>query len=112
HVMAHNVIEHSFGILKQHFWILLLSIKYDLNTQACLPTALACLHNLILTHEPLDNLSDMNNSDDDKDLENKGDFNAQGDRVAGMLGAGGRNSDHSKASIMHNHIAQHMWEDY
>ena len=107
--MAHNVIECSFGILKWCFWILLLPIKYNLNMQAYLPIALACLHNLILIHKSLNNISDMANSNNDSD-NNSEDFyfNPWEDGAE----TGGGVSDHNVASNICNCIAQCMWDDY
>ena len=107
--MACNIIKHSFGILKQCFWILLLPIEYDLDMQAYLPITLACLHNLILTHEPLNNVSNMTDSNNDSNNDSE-DFyyNPWEDGAE----TGGGVSDCSVASNICNHIAQHMWNDY
>jgi hypothetical protein len=71
-MLAWNVIEHAFGILKKHFRILLLPPTYDMTTQIWILTALCCIHNFILAHDseegdlPGDNyIPDFGNSDDD-----------------------------------------------
>ena len=48
---AHNVIEHIFGMLKCRFWILHLAPEYSMDIQACIPAALAAIHNFIPVHE-------------------------------------------------------------
>ena len=105
--MAQNVIECSFGILKHHFQILLLPINYDFHTQALLPAALICLHNFILTHEPLGNLTDT--ADHDEDSTEDG-FDPREDEA--KVGLVGGNADRGEASNMCNNIAQRMWDDY
>ena len=47
HAQACNVIKHIFGVLKQHFRILLLPPHYPLDFQACIPVALCTLQNFI-----------------------------------------------------------------
>ncbi|KAG2056812.1 hypothetical protein BDR06DRAFT_849474, partial [Suillus hirtellus] len=51
HASAHNVIEHIFSVMKQHFRILLVLPEYKIAIQAHIPTALA-LHNYICIHDP------------------------------------------------------------
>jgi hypothetical protein len=53
HVSAQNVIEHIFGVLKQHFHILLLPPAYAMEIQAQIPAALCMLHNFIRVHDPI-----------------------------------------------------------
>jgi hypothetical protein len=43
HALARNVIEHIFGVLKQHFKILLLPPAYNMDIQGRLPAALCAL---------------------------------------------------------------------
>ena len=108
-MMAHNIIKYSFGILKWHFQILLLPIEYDLNMQAYLPITLACLHNLILIHEPLNNISDMADSNNDSDNDSEDSyFNPWKNEAETGCGI----SDCSVASNICNCIAQRMWNDY
>jgi len=47
HAHARNVIEHIFGVLKQHFRILLLPPHYPLDFQPRIPVALCALQNFI-----------------------------------------------------------------
>jgi hypothetical protein len=47
HAQACNVIEHIFGVLKQHFQILLLPPCYPLDFQPHIPAALCALQNFI-----------------------------------------------------------------
>ncbi|KAF8804646.1 hypothetical protein BYT27DRAFT_7035829, partial [Phlegmacium glaucopus] len=41
-----------FGVLKRRFRILLLAPEYSLEIQACIPSALAAIHNFIHLHDP------------------------------------------------------------
>ena len=50
HTSARNIIKHIFGVLKQHFRILLLAPEYSLEIQAWIPAALCAIHNFICTH--------------------------------------------------------------
>ena len=47
HAQAHNVIDHIFGVLKQHFQILLLPSHYPLAFQSHIPVTLCALQNFI-----------------------------------------------------------------
>ncbi len=47
HAQARNVIERVFGVLKQHFRIILLPSRYPLDFQARIPAALCALQNFI-----------------------------------------------------------------
>ena len=47
HAQARNVIERIFGVLKQHFGILLRPPRYPLNFQPRIPAALCALQNFI-----------------------------------------------------------------
>jgi hypothetical protein len=49
------VIKHTFGVLKKHFKILLLSPAYGMDIQAQIPAALCALCNFIREHESDDN---------------------------------------------------------
>ena len=46
------MIEQIFGVLKQKFCILHLAPEYTLEVQACIPAALAAIHNFTHHHEP------------------------------------------------------------
>ena len=52
HTSAHNAIEQIFRVLKHKFQILLIAPEYSLEIQACIPAALATVHNSIHHHEP------------------------------------------------------------
>ena len=51
HAQLQNVIEHTFRVLKKCFKVLLLPQAYPLESQACLVSALAVVHNFILIHD-------------------------------------------------------------
>jgi hypothetical protein len=52
HSSAQNVIEQIFGVLKQCFRILHLSLPYAMDIQAQIPAVLCCIHNFIRFHDP------------------------------------------------------------
>lgn len=49
--------------MKRHFHILVHPPKYDLDTQVCLPPALAALHNFTCEHD-LDDLAEYQDAED------------------------------------------------
>ena len=54
HAQARNCIEHIFGVVKKHFfWILLLAPEYkkDKGLQNCILSALIAIHNFICHHD-------------------------------------------------------------
>jgi hypothetical protein len=70
------VIEHTFGVLKKHFKILLLPPAYGIDIQAQIPAALCALQNFIREHKSDDDDQTLNQdsmtgikSDDDATLE-------------------------------------------
>lgn len=52
HACARNVIERIFGVLKKRFQILVILPDYEMGLQACIPPALAAIHNFIQHHDP------------------------------------------------------------
>jgi hypothetical protein len=58
--LAHNVIECTFGVLKEHFKILLLPPAYSMDIQAWIIAALCALHNFIREHESNDDDQTIN----------------------------------------------------
>ena len=95
HASARNVIERIFGVLKGHFWILLLAPEYSLEIQARIPAALCAIHNFIRIHDSVDEAT-----------------NTSGDH-----GDGGTFDDHAAEvapgsdgpSARQDQIAQEMW---
>ena len=63
HASARNVIEQIFGVLKWCFRILVHPLQIDIDMQACLPPALAALHNFIQMHDP-DDIADFDSVED------------------------------------------------
>lgn len=51
HVMARNVIERAFGVLKKRFKILVIPPDFTMDIQARIPAALAAIHNFIRAHD-------------------------------------------------------------
>ena len=107
HASARNVIKRIFGVLKRHFWILLLAPEYSMEIQACLPVALASIHNFIQIHDSdeaqtvkLDNANEHGGvgtgGSDSLDCED------------GVEADGGLH----EAQIFHDNIAELMWNDY
>ncbi|KIN99393.1 hypothetical protein M404DRAFT_30450 [Pisolithus tinctorius Marx 270] len=105
HVLARNVIERIFGVIKCRFRILSLVPPFNLRTQAQLPAALCTLHNFIRIHDPFEGKLPE-------------DFGAPFD--AGVQGGDGLegpsvlegNGEHPEACILHDQIAEAMWIDY
>ena len=52
HAMARNIIERIFGVLKRRFRILVYPAEINMDLQACIPAALAAIHNFIRIHDP------------------------------------------------------------
>lgn len=102
HTSAQNVIEHIFGVLKQHFRILLIAPEYSLNIQARIPAALCAIHNCIRTHDT--NAADDIVPERGFDGGNPSDH----DHVASASAA----ADLDHPSEIRDRIAQEMREDY
>ena len=64
HASAQNVIERVFGVIKQHFKILIIPPEYSLDIQARVFPALAAIHNYILEKDPVE-IADVLPPDDD-----------------------------------------------
>ncbi|KIM61760.1 hypothetical protein SCLCIDRAFT_121230, partial [Scleroderma citrinum Foug A] len=47
HTALCNIIEHIFGVIKCQWCILNLPLEYTMDVQACIPTAMCALHNII-----------------------------------------------------------------
>jgi hypothetical protein len=103
HASTRNIIEHTFGVLKQRFRILLLAPEYDLIIQAKIPAALCSIHNFI-------RLNDV----DEGELPEERNLHDQDHNIF----------DHGRAFVEENpeedvemarlwdQIARSMWEDY
>ena len=63
HASACNIVEHIFGILKNHFAILRCNPNLDVDTQAEIPLALAAIHNFIREYDGK-GLEDLLHQDD------------------------------------------------
>jgi hypothetical protein len=54
HAQLRNMIERIFGVMKRHFWVLLLTKEYLIETQVQLVSALTVVHNFIHLFNPRD----------------------------------------------------------
>ena len=54
HAELHNIVECIIDVLKHCFWILLIPPEYDMNIQAHILAMLACVHNIIRMHDPVE----------------------------------------------------------
>jgi hypothetical protein len=98
-----NVIEHIFGVVKQHFYILLLAPEYSIKTQ--IPSALCAIHNFIQVHDSNEGQLPGQDPEHSNFTSNAGDSGVQQmeyneDNVPGEIKA------------HHDAIAQAMWESY
>jgi len=112
HASARNVIERIFGILKQRFRILQLPPKYDMSTQALIPTALAALHNFIREYDPKDiylydeeGEDHMSVDDDDQLLDLR--MGPRPESVGEVMPV-----ETAQANERRDKIASDMWEQY
>jgi hypothetical protein len=96
--MARNVIERIFGVLKRCFRIL---AEIDMDLQACIPAALAAIHNFIRVHDP----AELTSLTDEADLEQG--F-VTGELAAGLMRAAERRA----ANVRRDEIADAMWVQY
>ena len=131
HASARNVVERIFGILKQHFRILLLPTHFPLDMQARIPAALCALHNFIYTCDPLRDSSEYGSDSDeqvgyDDGIDNDSDGGVVGgnndsvqqhlptnqSEVLVAAAANTSDTDNLTAKQMWDRIAQMMWDDY
>lgn len=101
HASARNAVERSFGVLKNHFQILLLGLPYPLNIQSCIPVALCAIHNFICLHETDEEFSSSND-----DAGTSGGLDMDFDDELAPEGEDNEGMD------VHSTIADEMWQDY
>jgi len=102
-MQLHNVIEHIFHVLKNHFCILWLPPEYNSDIQAHIPLVLCLVHNVICIHDP----DKLVNYHDVKVDEWSGNYDS------GIL----TNGPPTEAAHICTHdvcdeISQLMWDDY
>lgn len=102
HAQAQNIIEHIFGVLKQHFCILVIPPEYSVQVQAQIPPALCAIHNTIKIHEPDDGkTTDLRSSEYSSSIPNPGDN-----------GVWQMNYVEDDVALHQDKIAQNMWDSY
>jgi DDE superfamily endonuclease len=104
HAMARNVIERAFGVIKQHFKILIIPPEYSMDIQARVFPALAAIHNYILEKDPIEIADMLPPSDDDviDRIEDSGRLATEYPRQA----------EKEDANARRDQIAENMWNDY
>jgi hypothetical protein len=101
HASARNIIKRIFGVLKQHFCILVCPAEIDMDLQARIPAALTTIHNFIHVHDP-DELASFT---EPADLERG--------FVSGELAAGQmRAAEKRHTTTRRDKIAAAMWVQY
>jgi hypothetical protein len=106
HASLRNVIERTFGILKQRFRILLLAPEYHLKLQIRIPLALAAIHNFICLH-------DLTSRDEEVNADE-----IEGNEAHGLAFGGGPEpldgvlDEDESAKAWRDGIAEEMWYDY
>jgi hypothetical protein len=94
------MIERIFSVLKICFRILVYPPEIDMDYQACLPAALAAIHNFICIHDP-DELADFQEVEDLQP-------GMQGNLVRGEV----RRAERAQADTRCDDIANAMWAQY
>ena len=104
HAQLHNVIERIIGVLKHRFQILILPPEYAMDVQACIPAALACMHNIIHTWDPVEL----------EDIETGAVPSPQtsGNLSSSIADGVPTNADREWMSAKRDRIAQDMWASY
>lgn len=101
HASARSVVNHTFGVLKQRFKILVCPPEFDVSTQAHIPSALAALHNFIQEHDP-NELADRKNVRD-----------PEPGPITSELSIGTVwESDGEAIEVKRDLVAQDMWDSY
>ncbi|KAG6327324.1 hypothetical protein ID866_11765 [Astraeus odoratus] len=140
-VSAQNVIKHIFGVLKHHFWILLLLPEYNITIQAIIPVALSAIHNFILLHNTdpdmersfqclLDTMHQSGDGlqgavgqghadegksrgvHDEDEGKDKGEEDEDEEAAGEYYVSNETMPDNIEGSAQYDHIAKDMWDDY
>lgn len=101
-MIARNVVERIFGIIKQRFAILKNPPKYSMEIQAQIFPALAAIHNFICIHDS----EETNNFTDN--IVNPHSNTRLGSLVTSIISSGERD----QAKDRWDKIAQDMWGSY
>ena len=103
HAKAQNVIERSFGVIKQQFKILIIPPEYSGGVQAWLFPALAAVHNFIPKWDPVEIADIIPPSDNNINIiEYFGQLATEYPRQA----------EKEEANARRDQIAEDMWNDY
>ena len=110
------MIERIFGVLKCHFWILLLPPKYHINIQARIPAVLCAIHNFICIHDADDALQ-VDGKRDDMFKEDIGVPFSSGLQETSEDELGRAEQDEGThvavmACLFHDQITQAMWDNF
>ena len=116
HAALRNIIERIFGVMKHRWRLLQFPAEYNMDIQACIPTALCALHNFMRRYDP----DEIFNPDFLDGYENEEGVNADGDMeedinemLAGPLADRPVNAaERRQAEFLREQIAQEMWTDY
>jgi hypothetical protein len=101
------VIEQIFSVLKRRFHILIIPPEYNMDVQACLPAALAALHNFIRDADPSEINEFVAEFNEEPDLQ-PGEQPSTGELADGIP----RAAERRRADARQREIADAMWGDY
>ncbi|KIK29881.1 hypothetical protein PISMIDRAFT_88327, partial [Pisolithus microcarpus 441] len=105
HASARNVIECIIGVLKRRFRILTVPPEYSMRVQARIPPALACIHNIIRTWDPVDLEDPEENPEENPESQDMGMSGSVADGVP-------TNADRDWMSAKRDRITECMWASY
>jgi len=104
HSQLCNVVERIIGVLKRRFRVLIVPPEYSMDIQARIPPALACMHNIICTWDPVE-LEDVEAGAVPSLQTSEG--------MSGLIADGvPTNADREWMSAKRDRIAQDMWASY
>ena len=99
------MIEHIFGIIKKCWDILKHPPKFDMSVQAQIPPACASLPNFIMKHDPNDVNDLVTAYGEPKTCNGVEDFGTLAQHHI-------TRQEKQRAEVLHDNIAQAMWDSY